>query len=261
MAARCQAPAPPAVAALLAHAQAETFSAQGELFSCWKMKELAEKFIPGSKADVIKNPQSCHVTRHLLKGGVALVPYDKDRNFGPTLRQGNKAHWAVLLGCLALVPSTVIQKLTDRKLVAIDLLFEAEKTSMLQTLQSSGVLLLEEPRVNKCDTQGDSDSTLNHVAINTIHLMNQPSLYRSASPAALGDDVVDDVVDLMLTNQVIALQGKSRNLLFWDLDELLLSNAQLTSYDTSAVDGELIFPDGDIGSGLCNQLVLLEFGP
>ena len=38
------------------------------------------------------------IVQHILLGHPILVPYDNDRNFEPCLRNGHKAHWAILTG-------------------------------------------------------------------------------------------------------------------------------------------------------------------
>ena len=72
--------AAPSVEALLSHAQSAGFSSQGEMFSCDAMKELVDAFAaPKAHARVARRPDEKTLLRHLLAGGAALVPYDKDR--------------------------------------------------------------------------------------------------------------------------------------------------------------------------------------
>uniref|UniRef100_A0A1I7XJ90 Actin maturation protease n=1 Tax=Heterorhabditis bacteriophora TaxID=37862 RepID=A0A1I7XJ90_HETBA len=38
------------------------------------------------------------ICQFILSGSALLVPYDCDRNFEPTLRNGHSAHWAIIVG-------------------------------------------------------------------------------------------------------------------------------------------------------------------
>ncbi|XP_063367541.1 actin maturation protease [Cydia amplana] len=84
----------------------EGYSNNGEMLSSKDMVKLAEKVF--SLADI--EGVSCgvkfgHLFSHdiiekLLDGAVLLVPYDADANHSPCLRQGHKAHWALISGVI-----------------------------------------------------------------------------------------------------------------------------------------------------------------
>jgi len=285
--------AAPSVEALLSHAQSAGFSSQGEMFSCDAMKELVDAFAaPKGHARVARRPDEKTLLRHLLAGGAALVPYDKDRNYGPTRRGGHKAHWALILGCVVSLPEELVRRLVEESRANIDLQFEASKTSVLHAMESSDLLFLDDP-VGFGETKSAPEiDALGQAAVGAIGRLHRPSLFRTARPTALlrdkveaeaktdakmeveakteAEDVaaafhdesrlslVDEVMEKMLGCRLVALQGKSRNLLFWSAEELLGSNKQLTSYDISAVEGELLFPDGNVEKGLCDQIVLVD---
>ena len=185
------------------------------------------------------------------------------RNFGPTFRSGHKAHWALILGCVISLPQDLIKRLVKESRAAIDLQYEASKTSMLHDLETSGPLFLQ-PTVDDFSMMPSFEGALNDAAVGAIGMLRRPSLYRTTKSTALLKakdatvDLVDETLEKMLQCRLVALQGKSRKLLFWDVDELLRSNRQLTSYDLTAVEGELVFPDGNTEKGLCDQLVLVD---
>ena len=58
-------------------------------------------FLYGCKADVVDGNLFTNrllLLKYLLLGWPVLVPYDNDKNFEPCLKNGHKAHWAVLTG-------------------------------------------------------------------------------------------------------------------------------------------------------------------
>ncbi|XP_013411107.1 UPF0692 protein C19orf54 homolog [Lingula anatina] len=76
------------------------FTKQGEMFSAADMMSLAEEITQEKCVLLDKSLQTCIVVSHLIKGNPVLVPYDSDCNHEPCLKEGRKAHWAVLTGVL-----------------------------------------------------------------------------------------------------------------------------------------------------------------
>jgi len=271
----------PTVEEMIVYARDKGWTNMGEMFSCVAMKSLVETFIPGASASLVEGAKEIDIIQHLLNGGVALVPYDKDRNMGPCHKGGLKAHWALLVGLVGLVSGEQVDELVHQKKITMDLEFEAEKTAMLQMIQATGPLLLD----TKPSDQASSESTLTDITQSTIFQLKRPSLFWSTSYSSLSEVYPNNLAQV----SVVALQGKSQKLLFWSLQELLASNCQLNSYPSSKTkenkneclncrgntleeaktasneegnyskENELIFPDGDIKAGLCNKLVLLHF--
>ena len=66
----------------------QRFSAHGEMYSCRDMKRLAEEFIPKATVEHLVDWHPDDLKTHLLKGGLALVPYDSDHHFDPDKRKG-----------------------------------------------------------------------------------------------------------------------------------------------------------------------------
>lgn len=74
------------------------FSKQGEMFSAEWLAYLAEE---NFNTRIIENGLSSHtqcILHCLLNDGFVLIPYDADYNHSPCLKQGHKAHWAVVCG-------------------------------------------------------------------------------------------------------------------------------------------------------------------
>lgn len=84
---------------LLAAARAQRFSEEGEMFDAQQMGVLAELCVAGLDARVTCEPWSgASVATHVAAGGLVLIPYDCDKNFGPARLEGEKAHWCVVVG-------------------------------------------------------------------------------------------------------------------------------------------------------------------
>lgn len=86
---------------LLRVAKDNGFTNDGEMFSAHDMGVLAKIFY-NLKYKVIHNGLEKYksLIEHLYQGYPVLVPYDADRNHTPCLKQGHKAHWAVLTGTI-----------------------------------------------------------------------------------------------------------------------------------------------------------------
>uniref|UniRef100_A0A914HK95 Actin maturation protease n=1 Tax=Globodera rostochiensis TaxID=31243 RepID=A0A914HK95_GLORO len=85
---------------------------EGELFSAAWMCELVERLWPKKyQLNPTQFPTANAIIQHLISGKSAserrcpttvLVPYDCDKNFEPCNRQGNAAHWALIIGFVLL---------------------------------------------------------------------------------------------------------------------------------------------------------------
>lgn len=80
-------------------AREKQFSGRGEMFSAQNMKELAE-LLGSFEAAVLFGLRTklTEVINHLMSGWPLLVPYDADANHEPVIKNGHRAHWAVILG-------------------------------------------------------------------------------------------------------------------------------------------------------------------
>ncbi|XP_055030118.2 actin maturation protease isoform X1 [Misgurnus anguillicaudatus] len=79
------------------------YTAQGEMFSASDMAKLAEE-VCGCRVQILSGgmmgDNSAVILKHLSNGQPILVPYDEDFNHEPCLRNGHKAHWAVISGII-----------------------------------------------------------------------------------------------------------------------------------------------------------------
>lgn len=96
-----------AVDEVLKVAKEKQFSNHGEMFSVYNMKQLVEEFINvevNVLDDILRNRS--RVIEHLMSGWPVLVPYDSDANHEPTIRNGHRAHWAIIVGFCVLDPGS-----------------------------------------------------------------------------------------------------------------------------------------------------------
>jgi len=97
----------PSVEEMLEAARTKRFTSFGEMFSCENMAILARSYLPTADIRVQNVRQESNVDnddailRHFRDGGVVLAPYDKDADFRPCFKRGGSAHWALLLGMVA----------------------------------------------------------------------------------------------------------------------------------------------------------------
>ncbi|KAH9493397.1 hypothetical protein DERF_014148 [Dermatophagoides farinae] len=86
----------------------------GEMFSVENMaKFIREEFSLNAEHRYDLERSMYDVIEHLCNGQPILVPYDSDFNHEPGLRQGNRAHWALLCGfCLVDSSSETVNILT-----------------------------------------------------------------------------------------------------------------------------------------------------
>lgn len=83
---------------LLASARRLSISESGELFDATHLLELGRLHAPHVEWTAIEWTNADQCTSVLDQGGVVLVAYDKDGNNEPCLKNGSKAHWAVVNG-------------------------------------------------------------------------------------------------------------------------------------------------------------------
>jgi len=76
---------------------------QGEMFCAANLCKLANCFNINSTLGegIIHNTEI--ILKILSSGKILLVPYDSDSNHHPCLKNGHKAHWAVVYGFVALI--------------------------------------------------------------------------------------------------------------------------------------------------------------
>jgi hypothetical protein len=75
------------------------FSKKGEMFSCAHMAELAREYFEQLESEVVSDWDESNLAKRLKQcNGLALVPYDCASNFEPAMFEGEKAHWAVVVG-------------------------------------------------------------------------------------------------------------------------------------------------------------------
>ncbi|MBN3319095.1 CS054 protein, partial [Atractosteus spatula] len=98
-----QMPTPLPLEQIVARALGRGYTAQGEMFSAQAMALLAEELY-GCVAELLsgglRGENETRVIGHLAAGQPLLVPYDEDFNHEPCLRNGQRAHWAVVSGVL-----------------------------------------------------------------------------------------------------------------------------------------------------------------
>ncbi|XP_048024932.1 UPF0692 protein C19orf54 homolog isoform X3 [Megalobrama amblycephala] len=79
------------------------YTEQGEMFSASDMAKLAEE-VCGCRVQRLSGgmmgENAAVILKHLAGGQPVLIPYDEDFNHEPCLRNGHKAHWAVISGIL-----------------------------------------------------------------------------------------------------------------------------------------------------------------
>ncbi|KAL5009019.1 hypothetical protein ScPMuIL_014600 [Solemya velum] len=105
-----------AVEAMIDWAVSKGFTKHGEMLSVNYMKSTAEDYC-GLDCSVLhleeKNGRSV-MLNYLLQGLNLVIVYDDDKNHTPCLKDGHKAHWAVLTGFFLVLntnPSTCLKNL------------------------------------------------------------------------------------------------------------------------------------------------------
>lgn len=88
---------------LVQTAKHNAYTEQGEMFSASDMAKLAEE-VCGCRVQRLSGgmmgENTTVILKHLAGGQPVLIPYDEDFNHEPCLRNGHKAHWAVVSGIL-----------------------------------------------------------------------------------------------------------------------------------------------------------------
>ncbi|KAI6230185.1 hypothetical protein M3Y99_01085300 [Aphelenchoides fujianensis] len=101
----------PTVDEQLEFARSREFSEHGECFSVDWMREMAAHFLPPAEATSSAFPSASKFIEVITNGGVLLVPYDSDRDFGPCTKNGRRCS---LTGVFFLDPhSEVLEEIED----------------------------------------------------------------------------------------------------------------------------------------------------
>ena len=75
-------------------------------FAVQYLKDLSDTIFGNSINSLVLNETGKNlktITEHLVHGWPVLVPYDADGNHAPCLKNGKKAHWAVVFGFLGIL--------------------------------------------------------------------------------------------------------------------------------------------------------------
>ncbi|XP_018563050.1 UPF0692 protein CG33108 [Anoplophora glabripennis] len=84
------------------YAKRKGYTNNGEIFSVDDMADVAKYYLP-KKANVEIFEGDLFTTKikeFLLDGGMALVPYDTNKDNSPGFHSGHKAHWAIISGSI-----------------------------------------------------------------------------------------------------------------------------------------------------------------
>lgn len=219
------------VDAVLETARKQGYSAHGEIYSCDDMKSLLQQFLPSAFAQVVHNWDTNLLVSHLLSGGMAMVPYDSDHHYDPDKRNGRKSHWAVLLGCLVVLPTKLVKSESFRH----DLWRDADLKEV----------------VCRSNTDDDVFTPYGHE-----HITPLASLYHVLENE-LNDEQLEECRDQLVDFYIIARQGKHHFMGFWNSDRLHESNAQLLTSDKKRLH-EFVLNDGSVEAGLAKQIILLR---
>nr|XP_045592215.1 uncharacterized protein LOC123754096 [Procambarus clarkii] len=266
------------VVELLEAAKKLGYSCHGEMFSCDAMAKLAGG-INGMEAtvrrDVLCNPRN--ILELLMQGDLILVPYDAERNHMPGLRNGYKAHWGVVCGCLVQCQSLNMYMGGSSKIDNnVDHLWHLRPRSRVGLLPKSrdgsitpitpvvpaspklGCRTLRTPEIQSTFQESDS---LKH----TVKSHKECSLTRSSEAdnrSISGSRVTTPMLPEVLQDEVKLIvlwrQGKSRKLVAAPLEQLCESNDQLISYPAATTDHEREYVIGSVQDGLAGQVVVLH---
>ncbi|RKP00456.1 hypothetical protein CXG81DRAFT_19604 [Caulochytrium protostelioides] len=112
---------------LLALAQSLGVSAYGECFSVAALADVAQHAIRAAGAPAIARvaafPTAAQLVASLDRGGLLLVPYDRDRQNEPSCRGGHAAHWALIMGYVVDAPGRADGPAAGEPDPAADLVF------------------------------------------------------------------------------------------------------------------------------------------
>uniref|UniRef100_X2B042 Actin maturation protease n=1 Tax=Capitella teleta TaxID=283909 RepID=X2B042_CAPTE len=100
---------PASIDTLFSKAKELNYTEQGEMFSADDLVSLASLTLKCNgyviaSEDLKTKTQA--ILNALIKNHVVLIPYDRDCNNEPCLKEGRKAHWAIITGFLAVISSS-----------------------------------------------------------------------------------------------------------------------------------------------------------
>ncbi|XP_066937743.1 mucin-17-like isoform X2 [Macrobrachium rosenbergii] len=264
------------VADLLKEAKEQKFTSHGEMFSSENMARLAND-INGMEAivrrDVLCNPKI--LLELLIHGNLILVPYDADQNHMPNLRNGHKAHWGIICGCLVQSPSLNMHMGGASKLDSrVDNLFHMRPRSRRGFAPSrdgsvtpSTPLVPGSPRLgHRILRTPDFTASLSSDGTKTPDILQKESSVGrtfeadslSVCSSRVNTPMIPEIFNDDIRMVVLWRQGKSRNLIAAPLEKLCESNDQLFEYPspTSEIENEFII--GSVQDGLAGQVVVLH---
>ena len=169
-----------------------------------------------------------------------LLPYDRDHNNEPCSRQGAKAHWAVLTGERVTSRPQKIAKCKISKQEIQREVYPVPGSVYKVANQTFDRLFASD--IESCFKNVDSRSQI----FETKHQQVLDRLPLESTDASVF--------------AVWALQGKSKHMQLWNLEKLLLSNAQLRVAADSIrkqADQFILPKDGNIEPTLSNKIIVL----
>ncbi|MPC08027.1 UPF0692 protein C19orf54 [Portunus trituberculatus] len=237
---------------LLETGRAMGFTRHGEMFSTTALAQLAEKTVIGLQAEVRRDVLSSPATllQLLLQGDLVLVPYDAERNHQPGLKNGHKAHWGVVCGCLVQSSSLTFPTAAAKLDSHVDNLWHLRPRSRAGRSRSitpcppalSGSPMIGQRSLKALDRTGGCEGNPSSVSCSRV------------STPMLSELRHDDELRLV----ALWRQGKSRKVVAAPLDQLCESNDQLVSYPPPATPQELEYMVQSVQEGLAGQVVVLH---
>jgi hypothetical protein len=173
----------------------------GEMFSAESMAILAEKYYsPNLKSEHWSSDWDSSFLERLLgmlcKGGMALVPYDVDKNHEPCMSGGKKAHWTAIKGL-------VMPIFTSGQLEYVKSL--CNSNLLIESSVSGIPFFILEPQIEKSD----------EIDISRLFDFNLPLAEHFLS--------------------IIIQQSKSKHQGLWKLSSLKDSNHNLQEFDSARI--------------------------
>ncbi|XP_029427760.1 UPF0692 protein C19orf54 homolog isoform X2 [Rhinatrema bivittatum] len=121
------------------------YTAQGEMFSAANMASLAEEVLC-CRAELLlggmDGRNQWKLLHHLTSGHPALIPYDEDCNHEPCLRNGHRAHWAIITGVLFGLKSRPLSEVYQEDSAIAGLFHSPADSPPPCTLDSTEIYLL-----------------------------------------------------------------------------------------------------------------------
>ncbi|XP_068221698.1 mucin-2-like [Palaemon carinicauda] len=261
------------IADLLKEAKEHKFTSHGEMFSSENMAKLANE-INGMEAvvrrDVLCNPKI--LLELLIQGNLILVPYDADQNHMPNLRNGHKAHWGVICGCLVQSQSLNMHMGGASKLDSrVDNLFHMRprsrrgfapsrdgsvtpSTPLVPGSPRLGHRILRTPEVSASPSDGIKTPDIMQKESSIGRTFETDSVCSSRVNTPMIPEIFNDDIRMV----VLWRQGKSRNLIAAPIEKLCESNDQLFDYPSPSNEMESEFIIGSVQDGLAGQVVVLH---